>query len=419
MNQTHAADISVAQSVPLNLWHNRNFNIFWVGQTSSSLGDAFAFIAIPLLVLQATGSVAQMGIVTALWGIGQLLMGIFAGIVVDRVDRRRLMLLCDVVRTLVYATIPVGWMVFGAQLWLIYAVTLIGSLLGNLFQVAYITAVANLVERDQITDANGRLGTTQAITFTAGPMLAGLVSGAFGASTAIGINAVSFAFSALSLGFVAFRQTDHEPPKPIHGVRGFVEDWLIGLRFLLGHPVLRAVTIIYGFSTLVATGGLDLFIFHIKSELGQSDNTIGIILGIASIGYIVAGVFIGRLRRRLGFGMCWLGGMVLEGVAIATIGIAPALFILAPLTILFTFSDSLKGITSMSLRQEITPDHLLGRVTSVFWMLLNVPGALGATLATGIAQYTGATPVLIGMGVFCIALAAIGVFTPARTRNPA
>jgi MFS family permease len=80
------------------LLHNRHFNIFWAGQTLSAIGDAVALIAIPLLVLQVTGSVAQMGLVTATVGVGTIIAGVIAGPIADRVDRRRFMIGCDLAR---------------------------------------------------------------------------------------------------------------------------------------------------------------------------------------------------------------------------------------------------------------------------------------------------------------------------------
>src|SRR5690242_7882314 len=104
------------------LTRNRAFNIFWAGQTLSSLGDAVAIIALPLLILQATGSVVQMGLVTGMGGVGQLVAGLFSGVLVDRADRRRLMIVCDVARMLLLASIPAVWALAGPQLWLIYVV---------------------------------------------------------------------------------------------------------------------------------------------------------------------------------------------------------------------------------------------------------------------------------------------------------
>jgi fucose permease len=135
------ADAGKLASPGSRLWHNRNFNTFWLGQTLSAVGDSCSLIALPLLVLQATGSVTQMGLVTATFGIAQLLAGLVAGALVDKLDRRRLMILCDLGRLLVYASIPLGWLIAGPQIWLIYLTTGLGSALGMVFQVAYITAV--------------------------------------------------------------------------------------------------------------------------------------------------------------------------------------------------------------------------------------------------------------------------------------
>ncbi len=99
---------------------NRNFTIFWLGQSLSNVGDAVALIAMPLLVLQVTGSVAQMGFVTATVGIAMLIAGIVAGPIADHVDRRRFMICCDLARMAVYAAIPAGWWIAGPQQWLIF-----------------------------------------------------------------------------------------------------------------------------------------------------------------------------------------------------------------------------------------------------------------------------------------------------------
>src|SRR5260370_39742564 len=115
----------------------------------------FALIAMPLLVLQATGQVVQMGLVTATFTVAQLVTGIFAGQLIDTLNRRVLMLVCDAGRALIFATIPLVWWLAGPQVWLIYVVTACGAALGMIFQVGFVAAVPNLVERGQIITAHG------------------------------------------------------------------------------------------------------------------------------------------------------------------------------------------------------------------------------------------------------------------------
>ena len=99
----------------------RDFAIFWGVQTLSELGNAFALVALPLLILRATGSVAQMGLLTAVAGVASVVTGLFGGVLVDRLDRRRLMMVCDAGRAILYGLIPMCWAI-RPQVWLLYVV---------------------------------------------------------------------------------------------------------------------------------------------------------------------------------------------------------------------------------------------------------------------------------------------------------
>ncbi|MGI9252760.1 MAG: MFS transporter, partial [Thermomicrobiales bacterium] len=222
-----------------SLARNRDFNLFWLGQTLSALGDAFGIIAIPLLVLEATGSLTMMGLVTALNGVGSLLAGIIGGPIVDRADRRKLMIRCDLGRFILYLLIPLGWWLIGPRLELVYVVTILGSALAMIFGISYITAVTNLVDRGQITDANGRLGASYAVAFALGPLLAGIVAERFGAATAVGIDAFTFLISAFTLTMIRLRRASAVHPT---GEQGRAQEFLAGVRFLFATPLFRWLT---------------------------------------------------------------------------------------------------------------------------------------------------------------------------------
>jgi len=373
-----------------------------------------------------------MGLVTAAFGVSQVVTGLFAGWLADRLDRRRLMMFCDVLRTLLYFSIPLGWWLSGPHLWLIFAVVTLGSGLGMVFQVTYITAVANLVGPDQLNEANSRLQATQAISFILGPILAGLISGFWGPNVAISVDALSFAVSALSILFIRLRpvaqvspldllraETPEQAalPREMPTRAGLRQEFLAGLRFLWQQPVLRALTIMLFLTGLLTSGALDIFIFHIKRDLGQNDSTVGLVFGLASLGGLVAGVIAPRLRRRWGFAVCWIVSMIAQFVALTLIGLSMSLLIISFLAMIFTFTSSLTAICSISLRQQITPDYLLGRVTSAFWTLTSAPAPIGAALFTALAGHIGAAAVLCIVGIGGVLASCSGFFTPIRQQR--
>src|SRR5690348_15189439 len=128
-------------SVPLRL--NRAFLLFWAGQTVSYAGSAMAAIALPLLVLQTTGSVVQMGLVTAIFAGGSLLAGVVSGLLVDRFDRRGFMIVCDAASAVFYGAVPLYWWFFGAHIALLY---LVAAPLG-FFAIATSVATTALLPR--------------------------------------------------------------------------------------------------------------------------------------------------------------------------------------------------------------------------------------------------------------------------------
>ncbi|MEU3937766.1 MFS transporter [Streptomyces sp. NPDC029044] len=393
------------------LWRQRDFGIFWAAQTLSVLGDSFALIALPLLVLEATGSVARMGLLTAVGGAAAVVAAVFAGAVVDRVDRRRLLIACDLVRMGLYGLIPLVWL-FGPQLWLLYVVLPLCEAVGMLFAVGYVTVVRALVGTGQLTEANGRLNATAAAAGVLGPLCAGLVAAWSGPAAAVGVDAASFGLSATCLLFVRFRK--RAPDDRRDSRTGLWQDLRTGIAFLRGHPVLRSLTaLLFGFSFL--TLGLnDLVIYHLKHDLGHDDRTVGTVMAVGALGAITGALLVARVRRRLGFGPTWTGSVAVCGLAFAGLGWARDVPVVAALSAAFLACAGMAGTCSMSLRQEVTPEHLLGRVTSAFWTLQYAAAPIGAAVLTWAAEEQGTTPVALVAGAACVALAATGLLTPIR-----
>jgi MFS family permease len=365
-------------------------------------------------VLRATGSVAQMGLLTGVAGAASVCAGIGAGVLVDRVDRRTLLICCDLARMLLYGLVPLAW-AFGPQVWLLYLVLPACEAIGMVFSVTYVTAVRNLVDGDRITEANGLLFASAATVGVAGPLLAGVVAGLFGPAAAIAFDAASFALSAGGAFLIRLRGQDRAEAAPREHPWA---EFMAGARFLWRHPVLRSLTAALSLYVFLTFGLTNVLIYYLRHDLHQSYAVVGVVLAVAALGTVAGSVITARLRRKIGFGASWIAPVAAAGVAIACIGFTRAVPVIAALAAVYLACESVGGICSMSLRQEVTPDHLLGRVTSAFWTIHGAPGPVGAAVLGWAAARYGVGPVLVTAGTGCLLLAAVALFTPIRLAAP-
>lgn len=399
-----------------SLWRDPAYRLFLAVQTLSALGDSFSYVAIPLLVLHSTGSVVQMGVVTGLTGVASIVTGLFAGVIADRFDRKMLLVVGDGARCLLYALIPLVWL-FAAPVWLIYTVVPVVGVFSMLFQVTYVTVVPALVAPDQIARANGHLFATYAVAGVAGPALAGFVAAAAGPAAAIGIDSLTFAVSAVGVLFVRIRPD--RPAGPGKDGRGTVRgEFLAGARFLWAHPVLRPLTVLLSLLTFLTYGLTDLVIYLLKHDLGRPDTTVGYVLAAGTVGTFIASALVARVRSRMGFGASWITAFALAGVAVVCMGPARSVPVIAVLMTVNVLCTGIAGISSMSLRQEVTPSRLLGRVTSAFWTIHSALGPLGAAAATAAAAGFGVTPVFLVTGCAVLAVALTGTLTGIARSGP-
>lgn len=404
--------ISTTARPPLR--RNRGFNAFWAAQILSVLGDSFTQLAVPLLVLDATGSVATAGLLTGVMGTTAVVAGLFAGVLVDRVDRRRLLVGCDLARMLLLAAVPLVWLLPDPPIWPLFVLLPAASAIGITFQVAAVTAVRGMVPADEVTRANGRIFAGTALAAVAGPAAAGGVSGWVGPEWALAVDAASFGLSALLLLLVRLPARTGTPE-----TRGRPwDEFLAGARFLARHPVLRPLTALLTVFILLTYGIDDVVIYHLRHELGEPDGTIGLVLMAGALGTVTGSLLVARLRERLGFGACWIGSVLLGGAAVATLSLTGRAAEVAVLMAAYLASVSVGGICSMSLRQQVTPEHLLGRVTSAFWTIHFSLGGLGAAAFTWLAEHRGTSLAFAVSGAGCVVVALTALATPVRQAHP-
>jgi MFS family permease len=397
-----------------SLANNRPFRLFWFGQAASNLGDAFGFVAMPLLVLEVTSSVVEMGRVTAVAAAGQLVAATFSGYVVDRVNRRHLMILCDAVRMLLYGSLPLALGLHRSSIAPIYVVAALAAVASNLFSVAYVAAIPNLVDTEAVPSANGRLQATQAVTYVVGAALAGAVCSRFGATWALGIDALSFVASLSSLASISFRRdrTEREDPRG-----NPLSDLWTGILFLVRHRSLRTLTLFQSAVALLGSIGLsaaviDLIVYRLKTEFGASGRAVGVCLAFASIGAVAGAIGAARSRRRLSLGAIVVAGTTLQATGMLAAGLGRGVVAVTIGGGLWSAGLTFRAVGAMSLRQTATPDALLGRVVSAGWILIFGAAALGALFVTTLAARIGASHAAICIGGLLALVSAVGALSP-------
>jgi hypothetical protein len=184
---------------------------------------------------------------------------------------------------------------------------------------------------------------------------------------------------------------------------------LIGWRFILRTPLLRAIATLLLVEALFTAAVLDMFTFHVKRTLAQSDKSVGVVFAVASIGAVLGATVLPAAKRWLGMRVLYVWTAVLGVVAFGAAPAARSVAVTALLAVAFTMGTTMRGILSMSTRQHVTPDPLLGRVTAAFWLSLAAARAIGAGMMGRIAQVWGNDTAfrLISLGFVALAVIAI------------
>ena len=350
---------SPSDLAPASLAANRDFRVFLGGQGLSSLGDSITFTALPILVLSLTGSGFAMGIVGILQSIPDLLLGLPAGAISDRVDRRRLMLGADLGRALLTAVIPVTAVLGGPTMAAILLVTLPINCLRVVWLAGYAAAVAGLVGRSQVGRAQSILEATFNLGFVLGPAIAGLLSATIGPAATIGVDAVSFVVSSGALFLIRTSLRPPERAEPTH----LVADILEGVRFVVHHPVLARVIAFWGLVSIGTAALVPALTFHVEIDRGLGSEVLGVVLSSYGVGSLLGALLAGRFVSGV-LGRYLLVGTAATGLTLIVLAAGPPVPVMVACAFLAGVAQSNVLIAYLTLRTNHSPDELLGRVGS-------------------------------------------------------
>lgn len=380
------------------LWGNPDFIKMWSGQTVSQFGTWITQLALPsVLILQLHGGPFQVGLLTTLQFLAFPVLGLPAGVLVDRLPRRSVMIAADLGRVVTLGSIPVAGVLSSLTLPHLYVAAVLTGVLTVFFDVAYQAYLPSLVERKNLVEGNTKLELSRSVAQVAGPLIAGLLIQLVGAARVIAIDAVSYLVSVISLVVIRAPEPTRAPPAG-HFMGQLVE----GLRVVFGN---RTLATIAGCTSTWNLGGnmfFAVFLIFAYSRLHLSPGAVGIIFGAASLGGVVGALVSGRVSRRLGLGPTLAASGLVAGIAYLGM---PLALVLAPLPLLMALSFvqgmqlPIYNITQLSLRQSLVSNQLQGRMNAtmrtIVWGALPLGALLGGVLGTAI----GVVPTMLAGGV--------------------
>jgi MFS family permease len=401
---------AVSQEKPRSLWRNRDFALLWSGQAVSTLGTRMSALALPLLVLALTRSPAQAGLVAAARLLPYLLFSLPAGALVDRWNRKAVMIRCDLVRWLALGSVPLGFAFGRLSVAQLYLVAFVEGTAYVLFSLAEVSALPRVVPESQLPRAWSLNETSDASGQLLGPGVAGFIIGlarttAGGAALAYLADSLSYLVSVISLRFIRVPfQAEREARTERRSLRADIAEGLIFLWRQRRLRILALLTMTVNFLQAPLTLAI---IVLARGPLHIDVRTLGLIFSAGGVGGLVGAVMAPWLQRRLRFGAIVIGGVGVWALGVAALALANG----APLLMLgwavVNVMWPLYAVVVVSYRLSLAPDALQGRANSAFRLLTFGAEPLGTALGGALLVPLGARALfwLLAAGLALCALA--------------
>src|SRR5262245_58487263 len=287
-----------------SLWREPDFLKLWCAETISHFGTQVSHLAVPLVaVLLLEVSPFEFALLGTLAFLPFVLFSLPAGVWVDRLRRRPILIFADVGRGISLASIPLAYLTNTLTIWQLYVVGFVNGVMTVFFDIAYQSYLPSLVEREQINDGNAKLETSRSVAQIAGPGFAGALIAAITAPIAIIVDSLSFAGSAFFVWLIRKRESTFEAQSSRQGSgRGMRAEIADGLRYVLRHRYLNNIAAFTATGNLFAGVTLSIYLLYLARDIGLSPEVIGIMLAVGNLGPLAAAVLANRIAKVLGVG---------------------------------------------------------------------------------------------------------------------
>ncbi|MCX5369084.1 MFS transporter [Streptomyces sp. NBC_00015] len=420
---TGAAAVEEAGAQPTpSVWRNADFTKLWTGQTASLFAAQVSELALPLVAVLALAATSeQVGLLTSVVKLPYLLVSLFAGVLVDRVRRKNILIVTDLGRALVLSVVPVLYWTDRLGISWLYVLGFFAGCGSVLFDVAGQAYLPQIVGRDQLTRGNSALGASQSAATIGGPALGGVLVQWLTAPVAVLAGAASYLVSAFTIAGIRHKEDRLEQAQGVTPAGTLREVWA-GLKFVFGNEPLRAMTVMASIFNLSFTALEVAFLQFMPRTLGLSAGEIGLVMAALGPGFLVGAAFAGRLPQRFGYGRTMLttaavANLVMLGLATVHGSGVVAVGTLMLINFLFASFGVANNVTVLSIRQTLTPDTLQGRVAATNRFVAMGIAPLGALVGGFLGGAAGLrTTVLVTAIGLSSALVPLALSSLARIR---
>ena len=375
----------------IGLLRDRDFRLLFTADTISQVGTQVTLLALPLVaVLTLDATALEVGVLAACETAAFLLVGLPAGALVDRLRRRGTMIVADAGRAVLLASVPLAWWTGTLQMPQLYVVGLLCGVCTVFFDVAYQSYLPFLVGKERLVEGNARLEMVRSTSQIGGPTVAGGLVKLLGGPIAIATDAASYLVSALFLWRI--RRIEERPVRKSDAHLG--REIMAGLRFVLGNPLLRAISMCTGIGNFFGSIFNAMLIVYLARDLALSPALIGLYFSVAGLGALAGAFLVGPFVRWFGQGPAMWVAMLVASLGELLVPFARAdwrLWLAASGSVLFGIGVVVYNVTQVSFRQTITPDDLLGRMNAtmrfIVWGTMPLGGLAGGLLGTAIGVH--------------------------------
>jgi len=377
---------------------NKNFLAFWSGFTISSIGDSLTRVALTWLVFEETKSAQALGMLTIAYTAPILIGGLIAGPLLDRFSPRRIMLIDNLIRGLIFSLIPILHFINRLELWHIYLFAAIYGFLMMISLAGGPTLIPAIVKHEQLDTANAMEMLSYTVSGVIGPPLAGLLIAWFGATNVVIFDALSYFIFVFALLGVSVREPERPTDQKTNTSYGITD----AVRLMLGNKVILSTTLMF-MAANIGLGAMTVFLPLVSNQIAEdSSQVFGILLGAMAMGEVISAWLAGSLTINMAIGKRISLAQILSGLSLMFLLAGSSFGSVLIGLFLFGFFSAPLTIWAQTLRMQVIPSDLRGRTFALLRTLMQGATPLGGALAGfllplwGIQMIVGLSSLIIG-----------------------